>query len=559
MLVPPLPGNIEHSTVTRLDSSTMSRIDLISLSHSAAHPDWTLGAVSVVTPLTGAVADALANTQGDAVLCLDGRLPLPDAALLTSLLEGPADAWHGGLRLGSGNQFPVLDHVQPQWMLTAPTTPDAVVTSPLLSLRAMLVRRAVLDQLGGPDRGFASLTGAGIDLGIGWTKAGAIVRHVPELVPPSTPAQAGQPIEDEFRTLTRRFGRVWAFWALGRSVTQRRVGLRASTTAARTIRRTVPTSSAHYSAPGRKPGTTDRSVSVILPTVDRYRYLETVLHQLAGQTQPPHQVIVVDQTPPSKRSDQLASIAPALPLLVRTQDTPGQCTARNTALDLATGEFVLFIDDDDEIEADLIERHLLLLGEGIDAICGGVNDATAGPPPPGFRHRRASDVFPTNNTMLRRSALARSGLFDPVYDKGSRADHDLGMRLHLSGAVLVYDPSVLVFHHHAPAGGLRTHGARAVTRAGSRRTLLVRNLPSLTESYLSQRYFTPRQQRESTAIHLFSLLSGDGAPWRRLARAGAQVVLLPSSIRQIRSTTSAASTVLADRPAIPELAGGDPL
>lgn len=87
MLVPPLPGNIEHSTVTRLDSSTMSRIDLISLSHSAADPDWTLGAVSVVTPLTGAVADALANTQGDVVPRLDGRLPLPDAALSTSLLE----------------------------------------------------------------------------------------------------------------------------------------------------------------------------------------------------------------------------------------------------------------------------------------------------------------------------------------------------------------------------------------------------------------------------------------------------------------------------------------
>ena len=131
----------------------------------------------------------------------------------------------------------------------------------------------------------------------------------------------------------------------------------------------------------------------------------------------------------------------------------------------APAELLLYIDDDDEIGPDLIAEHLRRLIDGVDASSGGVDDATAGPPPPGFRHRRASDNFPTNNTMLRRAALERSGLFDPVFDRGSRADHDLGMRLHLSGAMLIYDPDVLVFHHHAPAGGLRTHGARAVTRA----------------------------------------------------------------------------------------------
>ncbi len=90
-------------------------------------------------------------------------------------------------------------------------------------------------------------------------------------------------------------------------------------------------------------------------------------------------------------------------------------------------------------------------------------------------------MFPTNNTMLRRSALERSGLFDLAFDRGSRADHDLGMRLHLAGAALVYDPDVEVYHHHAPIGGLRTHGARTVTRASARRSLTQRNLPSVTE------------------------------------------------------------------------------
>ena len=160
----------------------------------------------------------------------------------------------------------------------------------------------------------------------------------------------------------------------------------------------------------------------------------------------------------------------------------------------------LFIDDDDEIPPTLLEDHLRLLGDGIDAICGAVDDATAGPPPPGFRHRRSSDVFPTNNATVRMTALARSGLFDPAYDHGPRADHDIGMRLHLSGAVMVYDPSVQVHHLHASSGGLRTHGARKVTRASARRSLTQRDLPAVTQQYLARRYYDDRQRREGRAV-----------------------------------------------------------
>ncbi|HMS90487.1 MAG TPA: hypothetical protein PKE56_18705, partial [Acidimicrobiales bacterium] len=161
---------------------------------------------------------------------------------------------------------------------------------------------------------------------------------------------------------------------------------------------------------------------------------------------------------------------------------------------------------------------------------------------------------PTNNTMLRRSALPRSGLFDPVFDRGSRADHDLGMRLHLSGATLLYDPAVLVFHHHAPVGGLRTHGARAVTRASSRRSLTQRNLPSVTQLYLGLRYATAEQRREGRAINLFSTMSTDGPASRRVARVAAQAVLLPSTLRRNRGAQAEAEALWRHRPEIPGLA-----
>lgn len=128
--------------------------------------------------------------------------------------------------------------------------------------------------------------------------------------------------------------------------------------------------------------------------------------------------------------------------------------------------------------------------------------------------------------MLRRAALERSGLFDPVFDRGPRADHDLGMRLHLSGALLVYDPDVLVFHHHAPAGGLRTHGARSVTRASSRRSLTQRNLPAVTQLYIGYRYGTARQRREDLAMATITPISGDGPTSRQVVRALLQIAVL---------------------------------
>ncbi|HNI34710.1 MAG TPA: glycosyltransferase, partial [Microthrixaceae bacterium] len=300
-------------------------------------------------------------------------------------------------------------------------------------------------------------------------------------------------------------------------------------------------------------GDTGRTVSVILPTVDRYSYLEPLLQQLAAQTIAPHQVIVADQTPLDHRRHDLASVAPSLPLSVIELGEPGQCTSRNAAIAAATGEFLLFIDDDDDVPVDLIEGHLSRMIDGVDASSGAVDDATAGPPPVGFRHRRASDVFPTNNTLLRRSALVPTGLFDPAYDRGARADHDLGMRLHLSGAQLVYDPSIEVFHHHAPVGGLRTHGARKVTRAGSRRSLTQRHLPSLTERYLAHRYFRPDQASEGLAISALSQLGGDGRRWCRVGRAAVQLVLMPFTVRALRSVDRDARALLTRRPPIPDL------
>ena len=66
----------------------------------------------------------------------------------------------------------------------------------------------------------------------------------------------------------------------------------------------------------------------------------------------------------------------------------------------------------------------------------------------------------------------------------------------MAGHLMVLNPEIRVLHRHAPSGGLRTHGARVITYASSRNRLTHRHLPSPTELYLGQRYFSPRHPGE---------------------------------------------------------------
>jgi len=261
---------------------------------------------------------------------------------------------------------------------------------------------------------------------------------------------------------------------------------------------------------------------------------------------------VLDQTAADRRAASLSGEFPDLPLRYFALDRAGQCSSRNLGIRNARGDAILFLDDDDEVPPDLIERHLASMARfGCDVSSGVADEVGAGPLPESFRLVRSSDVFPTNNSLARIGALSGSGLFDLAYERGARADGDLGMRLYLSGAFMVLNPEISVLHHHAPSGGLRTHRARVVTRASSRARLGERHLPAVTEIYLAKRYFSARQVRESLWHRAVGTLRGDGSVGFRLAKAAVAAVLLPDTIRQIRRRETQADAMLREFPQIP--------
>lgn len=542
------------------------RIDLIWLTDDMnAVPGWNLGTVVSAAPNPAAVARAAVSISGETefVLFWDAQLGRPDPKVIALISQAGGDVWHSGLLMGMAGLPEFLNYVNPGWRFTVDPPATQSATSWRLSLRACMVRADVIRQLGGPDPEFDSLAAAALELGHRWISAGALMRFTPDLVQGHDLGDRVEaiPAIDEFRFVRARFGRRWALWAMWRAAHYGgnwRELWAAYDESGRTA--TVPQRGPYVGPLSDSVSQYEinldeaPTVAVLIPTLDRYPHLFTILDQLREQSVPPLEIIVIDQTDPLTREPNWPEQFADLPLRVIWEDVPGQCSSRNAGLQSVQAEAILFLDDDDEIEPDLIERHVaFLLGYGVDASCGVALEVGAGSLPHSFTFVRDSDVFPTNNTLLYRHALQDSGLFDLAYERGARADGDLGMRLYLAGKLLVLNPAASVLHLHAPRGGLRQHKARVVTNASSRASLMERHFLSATEAYLLCRYFTPQQVDEAVLIRTFSSLGAQQTGLRRWARALIMVALLPDTHRRNRRFLEAGRQMMEQYPAIPEL------
>jgi len=540
----------------------MSNVTLVMLQPEKTPIHWTIGEKKVSKPdvrsLTDVIKDLLLNTNTDAVLFWDNLSYLPSNDLIEYLLESSNDVWHAGLRMGLSGKPEMLNYVNPTWMLNRDPDPNKTATSWRLSLRACLFRTEVLRQIGTLEPGFETLEGAGLELGYRCIRAGVFIRYIPELLPVDfAQEKVIIPLADQLRFIQLGFGGKWAKWTKFRTVLANPRAYfstahvqkiaQGADTAGREVKpyqRSLPTQGI----------TPSGKVSVLIPTIRRYPYLRTLLGQLRNQTVPPYEIIVVDQTPQSERDAELPKDFSDLPVRWHYLDKAGQCSSRNMGLRYAQGDYVLFVDDDDEVSSDLIEKHLRNLNVYNCSISSGAAlEPDQKELPADFRFLRLSNVFPTNNTMIRKDVLRKSGLFDLAYNHGQRADHDLGMRLYLAGELMVLDPSICLLHHHAPMGGLREHKARVHTYAKSRTSVWHFNLLTVSDLYLAKRYFTPLQVKESRVINLLGTFSIHGSKLRKILKALVALVLLPKNIYEIRKRNRIADQWLKVYPQIPQV------
>ena len=103
------------------------------------------------------------------------------------------------------------------------------------------------------------------------------------------------------------------------------------------------------------------SVSVIIPVYQVSRYIDRCLKSVINQTYPCFECILVDDASPDDSMEKCGRVIAAYegPIhfrILRHERNRGLSAARNTGTEAATGDYILYLDSDDYISNDCIEK-----------------------------------------------------------------------------------------------------------------------------------------------------------------------------------------------------------
>ncbi|REG87735.1 GT2 family glycosyltransferase [Winogradskyella sediminis] len=206
-------------------------------------------------------------------------------------------------------------------------------------------------------------------------------------------------------------------------------------------------------------------VSVIIPTLNRYPYLKDVLHDLEHQAYTHFEVIIIDQSLPF-RAEFYTDFQ--LELQVVHQEEKALWLARNRAVKMAKGEYILLFDDDSRVDKNWISEHLKGLDFFKADLSSGVSISEVGAPTPAhYAYFKISDQLDTGNVLLKKDVFEAIGLFDRQFEKQRMGDGEFGLRSYLAGYLNISHPYAKRLHLKVGSGGLRDMGSWDAFRTNS--------------------------------------------------------------------------------------------
>ena len=238
------------------------------------------------------------------------------------------------------------------------------------------------------------------------------------------------------------------------------------------------------------------TISVLIPTLGRSKYLYDVLQDLAKQSFLPNEVIIIEQ-------DDSPVMTTALNYL-ETESWPfkivhkligqtGACNARNIGLKEISSSYVFMADDDIRFDIDTLYNALQFMESqsqsAVTLSCLRENDVESKKTPIQW------SAFGSGCSIVKTDAIKTIN-FDLAFEHGFGEDSDFGMQLRNKGVDVMYLPSVQLKHLKAPIGGFRTKYIHAWENQS------VAPKPSPTVMLYNLKYKT-RQQVNSYKLTLF--------------------------------------------------------
>lgn len=225
-------------------------------------------------------------------------------------------------------------------------------------------------------------------------------------------------------------------------------------------------------------------ISAIVPTVGRIDSLNALLDSLVSQTCPVAEVIIASA---DEKTCELIHERDGLVVRCLSVSPPNAVRQRMAAIDIASGEHLLLLDDDVVLEPDCVQ-HMLALMETMPEVAAVTADFSnqTWPEPTriwqlylrrvlgldhdawqgrvvgpllrfGFnpvpRTPRPMEWLGSGSSLVRRSAFISAGGFSDFFLHRCtiNEDVDLGLKLRRTGRI-IFCPDARMAHHHAPGG-----------------------------------------------------------------------------------------------------------
>lgn len=185
-------------------------------------------------------------------------------------------------------------------------------------------------------------------------------------------------------------------------------------------------------------------VSVVIPTYNHSHFLKQALESVRSQTYVHWEALVVNNYSEDDTVEMVQRLSDPRIRLINFHNHGVIAASRNEGIRRSAGRYVAFLDSDDLMAPDKLEKCLSVLDQGVDLVCHGLTVFPTGPYltdwQPGPKWRSGfwgllilGDCISTSSTIVRKDVLdAVGGICESASIIGAE-DFDLWLRLARKG------------------------------------------------------------------------------------------------------------------------------
>jgi len=208
-----------------------------------------------------------------------------------------------------------------------------------------------------------------------------------------------------------------------------------------------------------------KKVSVIIPTFNRATFLKTAIESVLRQNYDNFEIIITDDNSQDNTQGVVKEFSDKRIRYIRQKKNKGVSAARNTAIKVSEGEYIAFLDDDDEWLAEKLKKQVEIIEKCPAKVCGVYSnffiiensEKKIAKINPRIKDKRGNlfeqfalgNPIHTSTVLIRSECLENIGLFDESISY--MEDRDLWIRLSEKWDFEFINEPLIMVHTHKKA------------------------------------------------------------------------------------------------------------